>query len=191
MRFVIPLLILTIVTGCDGKTEPEEPRLEKLWPVPAFKLTNQHGEPFGNEQVAGKTWIATLFFSTCPGPCPMMTERLKEIQAAVNDPNVLLVSISVDPDTDTVQVLKQYADNRDADPKRWFFLTGPWDDAHKLAQGLKLDFDKRDPKTNEISHSTQFLLIDKYGYVRGIYRHDEEESIKQLKLDAPILAAEG
>ncbi len=181
---------MATLTGC-GNAEPEEPRLEKLWDVPTFSLTNQHGQPFGNEQVAGKTWIATLFFSTCGGPCPMMTERLKEIQAAVNDPNLLLVSISCDPELDTVDVLRQYAENRNADPKRWFFLTGKWEDAYNLARGLKLDFDRRDPQTNDITHSTQFLLIDKKGQVRGIYRHDDEDSIRQLKLDAPVLAAEG
>jgi protein SCO1 len=193
-RFATRILLLATVllTGCGpASSDDAEPRLDKLWPVPTFQLTNQHGEPFGNAQVAGKTWIATLFFTTCPGPCPMMAARLQEIQAAVADPNVLLVSISCDPENDTVERLAEYAKAHEADPKRWFFLTGAWDDVHRIATDLKLGFDRRDPTTNELTHSTKFLLIDKQGTVRGIYTHDDEASMKQLKEDAKTLAREG
>ncbi len=184
------ILSLAIGIGCDKPAEPEAEPLPALWAAPTFELTNQDGKPFGSKDLAGKTWIATLFFTTCPGPCPMMAGRLREIQEAVQDPNVLIVSISCDPENDTVAKLKDYAEVNQADPTKWCFLTGPYDQVKAAADTLKLGFD-RATATEPISHSTKFLLIDKTGTVRGVYTHDDPESMKQLKLDAPKLARVG
>ncbi len=187
---LLPLLLVTlfVMSGCKKTDEPED-SLSVLWPAPKFTLTNQFGEPFGSDQTKGHTWIATLFFTTCPGPCPMMAARLQEIQQAVNDPNVLLVSISCDPQNDTVEKLFDYAKAHEADPKRWFFLTGRYDDVHQTATALKLGFDPA-TATTPISHSTKFLLIDKNNDVRGVYTHDDPESMRQLKVDAATLSRE-
>jgi protein SCO1/2 len=188
------LAMAALLVGCDhGKpTEPDEtaaPELEVLWPAPKFTLTNQYGQPFGSEQLAGKTWIATLFFTQCKGPCPMMAQRLEDIQAATKNPDIVLVSISCDPQNDTVDRLKAYADAHHADPKRWFFLTGAVDDVKRIANDLKLAYEAG-PTAETIGHSTKFLLVDAKGRVRGIYSTEDDLSMAKLSQDAPKLAAE-
>lgn len=178
--FLIVLPLLAI--ACE---KPDE--LEVKFAAPTFTLTNQNNEPFGSEQLKGKTWIATLFFTSCPGPCPMMVNRLRAIQDAVKDPELRIVSISCDPANDTPDKLKEYAGMRGADPQRWFFLTGTPDAVRKVASSFYLDFTPA-TATEPVQHSTQFLLIDKKGQVRGIYHHDDEESMKKLSADAAKLA---
>lgn len=187
--WLVCLFAIWNALGCDKPASPESEPLAVLWNAPTFELTNQDGKPFGSKDLAGKTWIATLFFTTCPGPCPMMAGRLREIQQAVQVPNVLIVSISCDPENDTVAKLKDYAEVNQAEAGKWFFLTGTYDQVKAVADALKLGFD-RATATEPISHSTKFLLIDKSGNVRGVYTHDDPESMKQLKIDAPKLANE-
>ena len=186
-----------LATGCDkpsaasavdDSTTPAD-GLDKLFPAPQFTLTDQDNQPFGTDQLKGKTWIATLFYSTCPGPCPMVEGKMHSIQDAVNDPNVLLVSISIDPNNDTPAKLKAYADRMDANAKRWYFLTGSPDQIKTVAAGLNLAYE---PATADkpIVHGTQLLLIDKTGEVRGIYHPEDDASLKQLTIDAVKLSKE-
>ena len=105
---------------------------------PPFKLTDQDGKPFDSEQLKGQVWVAALIFTNCPGVCPSMTQKLKELQDAVPAKNVQLVSFTVDPERDTPEVLKQYARRFKADESRWHFLTGEKDTVFAAADGLKL-----------------------------------------------------
>jgi len=77
--------------------------------VPAFQLTNQNGQPFGSPQLVGKIWIADFIYTTCPGPCPMISSRMSELQKPLEKTDVHLVSFSVDPGKDTPAVLRSYA----------------------------------------------------------------------------------
>src|SRR5262245_49507889 len=92
--------------------------------VPPFQLTNQNGQPFGSAQLSGKIWIADFIYTTCPGPCPMISSRMSEVQNPLEKTDVHLVSFSVDPDKDTPRVLRGYAERLQAEPGRWDFLTG-------------------------------------------------------------------
>src|SRR6201997_88595 len=91
--------------------------------VPPFQLTNQTGEVFGSAQLAGKIWIADFIYTTCPGPCPMISSRMGELQKPFEKTDVQLVSFSVDPEKDTPAVLRRYAEGLQAGPGRWDFLT--------------------------------------------------------------------
>ena len=95
--------------------------------VPSFELTNQNGQTFGSAQLGGKIWIADFIFTMCPGPCPMISSRMSELQKPLEKTDVHLVSFSVDPEHDTPQVLRGYAEKLNAQPQRWDFLTGPKD----------------------------------------------------------------
>ena len=77
--------------------------------VPGFQLTNQNGQPFGSAQLSGKIWIADFIYTTCPGPCPMISGRMSELQKPLDKTDVHLVSFSVDPERDTPEVLRGYA----------------------------------------------------------------------------------
>src|SRR5256884_8039530 len=107
--------------------------------VPTFQLTNQNGQPFGSGQLAGKIWIADFIYTTCPGPCPMISGRMSELQKPLEKSDVHLVSFSVDPKKDTPAVLRSYAERLQAQPGRWEFLTGPKYAIYKLFHdGFKL-----------------------------------------------------
>src|SRR5256885_7073683 len=107
--------------------------------VPAFQLTNQNGQPFGSAQLAGRIWIADFIYTTCPGPCPMISSRMSELQKPLKKTDVHLVSFSVDPEKDTPAVLLSYAEKLQAEPGRWDFLTGTKSAVFKLSHdGFKL-----------------------------------------------------
>ena len=107
--------------------------------VPGFQLTNQNGQPFGSAQLSGKIWIADFIYTTCPGPCPMISSRMSELQKPLQKTDVHLVSFSVDPDKDTPEVLRGYADKLQAEPGRWDFVTGAKSAIYKLSHdGFKL-----------------------------------------------------
>jgi len=78
--------------------------------VPEFQLINQDGKNFGSADLRGKIWIADFVYSTCPGPCPMISSRMSELQKPLEKTDVHLVSFTVDPDKDTPKVLAEYAD---------------------------------------------------------------------------------
>src|ERR1700730_155471 len=83
--------------------------------VPTFQLTNQNGQPFGSAQLTGKIWIADFIYTTCPGPCPMISSRMSELQKPLDKTDVHLVSFSVDPEKDTPAVLRGYAERLQAE----------------------------------------------------------------------------
>ncbi len=141
--------------------------------VPEFNLTNQVGPPFGLANLRGHVWVADIIFTRCPGPCPRMSAQMKEIQSALpSSAPVMLVSLTSDPEFDTVPVLKAYAGRFGADSSRWVFLTGPNPAIRDLAvNGLKLvllDKPVADRKVPEdlFIHSTLFIVVDKHGRIR-------------------------
>src|SRR6185295_576676 len=102
--------------------------------APVFSLTNQNGQPFGSADLANKIWIADFIFTSCPGPCPIISSRMSELQKPLEKTDVHLVSFTVDPDKDTPQVLRNYADRLSAKPDRWDFLTGKRSAIYDLSQ---------------------------------------------------------
>src|SRR6266581_6421759 len=101
--------------------------------VPPFQLIDQNNQPFGSVQLLGKIWIADFVYSTCPGPCPMISSRMSETQKPLRDTDVKLVSFSVDPQHDTPVVLRTYAERLNAQPGRWDFLTGNKETIYQLS----------------------------------------------------------
>src|SRR5215475_6041981 len=93
--------------------------------VPEFTLMNQDGKNFGSVDLRGKIWIADFVYSTCPGPCPMISSRMSELQKPLEKTDVHLVSFSVDPAKDTPEFLRGYAEKMHADLGRWDLLFGP------------------------------------------------------------------
>ncbi len=176
-----------------------DPKPEPYGTVPPFALTERSGKPISNTDLAGKVYIATFVFTRCSGPCPSVTATMARLQSELdlaNEPNLRLVTFTVDPDRDTPDELTKYAEKFRAHPDRWLFLTGKEDELHRLARdGFKIGVDRaQNPKPaagQEFDHSTKLAVVDKQGNVRGYYdgypgKHDEgakgyEDGLKMLK----------
>lgn len=151
-----------IVFNSQGEVvDPEEandlPR--KLEP---FTLTNQSEETVGLEELKGKPWVGTFVFSTCPGPCSMITGRMKQLQTDLDDVDFNLVSVTVDPKNDTPEKLTKYADAFTADLKNWHFLTGDAEVIYELIRGgFKMPVAEMKP--GDILHTNRFVVVDAEG----------------------------
>jgi len=165
--------------------------LSKYWSLPDFSLTERSGQTVHLANFAGKVWVADFFYTTCPGPCPMLSSRLSGVQKSIgSDPGVRLVSISVDPDKDTPEVLKTYAERFKAG-EHWLFLTGQREAIYSLArEGFKLPVAEAPAQGGLIAHSTRLILVDKTGTVRGFYEGADEAGVENLVRDIKRLLEE-
>jgi protein SCO1 len=162
-------------------------KLETLYDVPPFELTDQDGKPFAKKELSGKVWIAAFVFTHCAGPCPQMTLKMVELQKDVKRPDVGFLSFTVDPERDTPEVLKKYAAHFGADESRWRLLTGPKQAMHDVAAGMKVAAAEASGD-QPITHSTFFLLIDKSSKIVGAYGNSNPDEMKRLANDATELA---
>jgi len=159
--------------------------------APAFQLVSQNGQSFGSPQLAGKIWIADFIYTTCPGPCPMISTRMSELQKPLEKTDVHLVSFTVDPDKDTPEVLRNYAEKLQADPRRWNFLTGSKSAIYKISQdGFKLAVSDGSEAQGIPVHSTRMVLVDRHGEIRGYYDATEADAVTKLLADTNHLLRE-
>ncbi len=159
--------------------------------VPSFQLTNQNGQPFGSAQLSGKIWIADFIYTTCPGPCPMISSRMSELQKPLEKTDVHLVSFSVDPEKDTPEVLRRYAERLQAEPGRWDFLTGPKSAIYNLSHdSFKLAISDGSDAQGIPVHSTRIVLVDRHGQIRGYYDATEADAVTKLVADTNHLLRE-
>ncbi len=156
--------------------------------LPPFRLTAETGAAFTRDDLLGKITIADLIFTQCGGVCPMMSTRLAGIQDSLaGDRRIQYVSISVDPGNDTPAALLSYARAYNADPGRWFFLTGDTATIYMLArEGFHLAVGV--DSAGGIVHSEKFILLDQTATIRGYYDSDDDDAIQLLRRDARLLA---
>jgi protein SCO1/2 len=159
--------------------------------VPAFSLTNQDSQPFGSAQLSGKIWIADFVFTSCPGPCPIISSRMSELQKPLEKSDVHLVTFSVDPETDTPEVLRDYAARLHARPGRWDFLTGDKANIYRLSKdGFKLAVAEGAGDEGQLVHSTRAALVDRHGTIRGYYDVTAPDGVTTLLADTSQLLRE-
>lgn len=159
--------------------------------VPTFQLTNQNGHPFGSTQLRGKIWIADFIYTTCPGPCPMISSRMSELQKPLEKTDVHLVSFTVDPAKDTPEVLRGYAEKLQAQPGRWDFLTGSQSSIYDISRnGFKLAISDGSEDVGLPVHSTRMILVDRRGAIRGYYDAGEPDAMTKLLADTNHLLRE-
>jgi protein SCO1/2 len=166
--------------------------LNQYGSVPDFSLTERSGSAVSLAELRGKIWIADFIYTTCTDTCPLQTATLAKLQQEYGGKlGVQLVSISVDPERDTPEVLTQYAEKYQADARRWYFLTGPRDRIMELIQqGFHLAVMSAPPDgvaTGAIPHSPRFVLVDKQARIRGYYDSREAEALIRLKNDIDAL----
>ena len=153
--------------------------------VPQFRLTSQTGALFDSSSLQGHVWVADFIYTNCPGPCPLMSRRMKRI-AQATDGGVRMVSFTVDPARDTPPVLTAYGQRYDADPQRWSFLTGD----PKTLEMLDRDAFKLGDLDPSFNHSTRFVLVDGKGRIRGYYGMGMDRMLERIASDAHALEKE-
>jgi cytochrome oxidase Cu insertion factor (SCO1/SenC/PrrC family) len=185
---LLVLLMVTVVAGRLWTAQSQAQALPVLYEAPDFELIDQKERTVTAATLRGDIWVAAFVFTRCAGPCPMMTQKMSDLQAAVPNPGVKLVSFSLDPDYDTPEVLRQYAKEFGADSRRWHFLTGERDEILRVAADMKVTALVGVQSEEDIVHADYFVLVDREGQIRGYYRGTDDEALAQLAADAGQLA---
>jgi cytochrome oxidase Cu insertion factor (SCO1/SenC/PrrC family) len=166
----------TLPTPPSGATGQGEGETDDFGHVPEFTLTDQDGHSYSRSNLDGKVWIASFLFTRCATLCPQIAARMAELQKVyASNPDIHLVSITVDPENDTPQVLKAYAAAHNADTARWSFLTGPEKNIYDLVgrRGFMLGVAKNEGPArtpgNEVTHSSRLAVVDRKGAIRGYF----------------------
>lgn len=162
--------------------------------VKELTLTNQLGQRVSlNKDLKGKVLVIDFIFTTCPSICPRLSANMREIQKAYIKKNpelVQFISISVDPDRDSVPVLRAYADRYNADHDRWWFLTGNKDSIFDYAKNeLGLILDNADV-AGDFVHSQKMILVDTARNIRGYFDGLDKAETKKIADDIYILNVE-
>jgi len=182
MRLALAVLCGVLLSACT-----EVKPLDILGEVPQFQLTAQNDRPFDSKALDGHIWVANFIYTTCDGPCPMMSHQMRGIQnSTAGTPDLKLVSFTVDPAHDTPPVLEKYSKHFQADPARWYFLTGEMERLNVL--GVK-NF-KLNNVDGSLSHSTRFALVDGKRRIRGYYLSSDDDFPKRLLHDIRQLQSE-
>ncbi len=166
------------------KKIPEVP--EAVAFIDRFELIDQNGDPFTHADLEGTVHIVGFFFSTCPMSCPALMAKMRTLQETMTiqgpyekiGTDLRLMAITVDPENDTPEVLRETMAKYDLDPERWTLLTGDRDAVHALVQGgFKTAMGSKsevEPGVFDIAHSGKLAMLDEEGAVRGFYSTDEE-----------------
>ena len=163
--------------------------IKKYHKINDFSLINQNGKLISQEFYRNKIYIADFFFTTCPDICPIMTENMSYLQSALKDQtDVLLVSFSVTPQVDTVDILRSYANLKGVDDSKWNLFTGNKKDIYELARkSFLVAKNDGDGGKYDMIHTENFVLVDKESRIRGFYDGTNEEAMNKLLADVTIL----
>ncbi len=194
----------------EGTTGGTLVRLEIYGTIPPFSLIERSGRPMTLEDLRGKVWVANFIYTQCTETCPTQSLQISRLQSEFSpEPDLRLVSITVDPERDTPEVLARYAERHQADPERWLFLTGPKRAIYHLAaDGFKLSVvDPDDPKQTSsilpflelrpafathgskglVIHSSRFVLVDRHARIRAYHQPTDQESLERLRPNLRLL----
>lgn len=165
--------------------------------IPDFSLIERSGRPVHLNDLRGSVWVADVIYTACTDTCPLQSGAMARLQRDLSrQRHVRLVSITVDPQRDTPQVLSSYAERYKADPERWLFLTGKKREIYRLAtEGLRLGAihfsqDMRSFETAPIVHSSRFVLVDAQTRIRGYYDSSDAAALERLRRDVGRLVQE-
>jgi len=191
-------LLDTVVT----RVENGKMITDSIWHTTAnIHLQNQLGDTVSLYDKPGKIIVVDFFFTHCAGICPRLTANMAKLQQSfmkggdtrkkIDSSIVQFISFSVDPERDSVPVLKNYADRFGVNPDNWWMLTGSKDSIYKFAfEELKVDKISEEPITPDFVHTSRFVLIDKEYKVRGWYNGLDSVSLSKLARDIGVLMLE-
>lgn len=210
------ILALIVFAGCSSNEQPAKQKsnalpyytnasftpewyndkdatLKNIHTIPSFSFINQNGESVSNKTFDNKIYVANFFFTTCPGICKSLTANLKLVQKAFEkDSNVLLISHSVMPATDSVAKLKKYAEENGIINNKWHLVTGNKEAIYTIARKAYFaDEDLGKQLTvNDFLHTENVLLIDKHKRIRGVYKGISAIEMDNLIKDIQLLKLE-
>lgn len=204
LRFsILPLAVLSIsFAACTSKV------IEKPLPIfgerevngadttyhtiAPFQFVDQDSTIITNETFKGKIYITDFFFTSCRTICPIMkTQMLRVYDSLKNDPDVLILSHTIDPEYDTVALLRDFAQRLGVESSKWHFVTGVQDSIYKIAQTSYFATAMEDQtEPDGFIHSGAFLLLDKQQRIRGKYDGTKEEEVNKLIKDVKRLKKE-
>jgi protein SCO1/2 len=175
-------------------TDFEEVKLPVLNTVQPFRFTRQDSLTVTQKEIANRVYVAEYFFTTCKGICPKMNKNMKAIYDQFkSDTSFMIISHTVNPETDSLPILRHYADSLGAQPQNWWFLTGSKADLYQTARESYLLDDPKNSSKNideQFLHTQFFALVDRQGRVRGIYDGIKKDEVTQLTQDIEKLIKE-
>lgn len=153
--------------------------------MPEFTLTDRNGNEITHEALEGELTVLDFFFTSCPLFCPGMTAEMLRVQNATEGTGARLMSISIDGELDTPEVINRYANDYNTDAARWAFATGdPEYVANLVKTGLKFEIGDVSPNPQtggrEINHPTRLILLGPDRRVIGLYRYDDPQEVDAL-----------
>lgn len=177
-----------ITKQIDGKTVTDS----VYHTIPDFKFVSQYGDTVTAAAVNGKIYVADFFFTSCPTICPKMKTQLKRVYERFRaNPDVLLLSHTIDPAHDSVPVLKEFARELGVTDKNWLFVTGDRDKIYDIGQNSYMVTAQEDASApGGVVHSGAFILVDTNRHIRGIYDGTTEQGVTKLMDDMDKLLSE-
>lgn len=172
---------------------PSDPGFDTIHHIPAFTLTDQEGHPLTEKDLDGKITVANFFFSRCRNICPRMSANMRLLQDTYKDDrHILLLSHSVDPESDSVAALQAYAIAQGANPAIWKLVTGDRSMIYALARQEYFAGDTIGPSISgrDFLHTEDFILLDPRRRIRGLYNGTLRSEMDRIREDIAILKKE-
>lgn len=159
--------------------------------IPPFQFVNQDGKIITDSTYNGGIYVADFFFTTCPTICPKMkAELLRVYEAYKDEPRVKILSHTIDPEHDNVEVLHEYAGRLQVNAEKWNFVTGSKDSIYTMAEYYLCSAEEAPDEPGGYIHSGALVLIDHTKHIRGLYDGTKPEEVDQLIKDIPLLLNE-
>ena len=201
------ILIFTMVFSCNQVNEKQLPiynpvdfeqklvdkslrNINKNHTVSDFNLTNQNGDVITSKDYENKIYVVDFFFTSCPSICPIMTNNMLKIQDEfIDNSQVMLLSLSVTPEIDNVEILKAYAEEKGVNDSKWNITTGSKKHIYELARKSYFAVvEQGDGGLQDFIHTPNFILIDTKKQIRGIYDGTDKNEIFRIIDDIKVLA---
>ena len=201
-RFGIAVTALALGLLAASCGSQESPELPEYFEVPEFTLTDQMGRDFSSATLDGRVMLANFVFTNCTQLCPALTQRMAQVQSRLMSDGLLgnrvvLLSITVDPEQDTPEALRAYAEGYGADGESWRFLTGPPEAVRAvITDGLKLGYNRIDETNRHVHedgtvhlheynvlHTNRMVLADRDGMVRALYDAAADWDLERVLAD--------
>lgn len=172
-KIIIPIAVIALIfLGVGFGMSYFKNNLYTVMKVPDFELTDQNNKKITNKDMLGKVYLVEFFFSKCPTICPVMNSNMKAIEEEINNPEFGIVSISIDPENDTPETLKQHAKRIGVKSPNWHFLTGDRTYIGNLADQFNIYVGDKEDEGESLNHSGMIALVDQDGNIRCRYNKD-------------------